>query len=87
MIELLEAGHTYETAARELGIPPGQALMIATGLPADSSEAPPPEELASMPELPSSPQRLVNDAQFNPTRKPHVLEWVRRRAARELRGA
>jgi hypothetical protein len=35
--ELLDHGHSYETAARELHIPAGRAYMIATGLPADGS--------------------------------------------------
>jgi hypothetical protein len=87
VLELLEQGHTYETAARELKIPPGQAFMIATGLPADGSDAPSPEELAEKPVLHGSSQQLVNPPQFNPTRKQHVLEWVRRRAARDLKGA
>jgi hypothetical protein len=38
--ELLDQGHSYETAARELGIRPGLAYMIATGLPAEDSEVP-----------------------------------------------
>jgi hypothetical protein len=84
--ELLEQGHSYETAARELQIPPGRAFMIATGLPADGSEAPTPHELAEVPALPVSPQRLVNPRSVDPTPKPQVLEWVRRRAARELEG-
>lgn len=31
--ELLDQGHSYETAARELGINPGLAHLIATGRP------------------------------------------------------
>jgi hypothetical protein len=87
VVELLEAGHTYQTAARELHIPPGQAFMIATGLPADGSDVPPPEELARKPMVPDSSQQLVNPPPFNPTRKQHVLDWVKRRAARDLKGA
>jgi hypothetical protein len=34
---LLDGGHSYETAARELGIPAGLAFMLATGRPADGS--------------------------------------------------
>jgi hypothetical protein len=82
---LLEQGHSYETAARELQIPPGQAFMIATGLPADGSDAPAPEELAAKPVLPGSSQRLANPPAFNPKRKQHVLDWVGKRA-RELKG-
>jgi hypothetical protein len=87
VLELLEQGHNYETAARELHLPAGQVFMIATGLPADSSEAPPPGELAAKPVLPGSSQHLVNPASFNPTHKPHVIEWVKRRAERELKGS
>lgn len=84
VLELLDAGHSYETAARALHIPPGQAFMIATGLAADGSDAPSPGQLARKPSLPASTQQLVNPPARNPTRKPHVLEWVRERARREL---
>jgi hypothetical protein len=60
--------------------------MIATGLPADGSEAPTPHQLAEPSLLPASPPRLVNPRSFAPARKPHVLEWVKRRAERELEG-
>ena len=82
--ELLHAGHSYETAARELAIPAGQAFMIATGLPADGSDAPSPEELAAKGVTEASTQHLVNPRPFNPTGKDHVLPWVRERAKREL---
>lgn len=84
VLELLELGHSYETAARELELPAGQAFMIATGLPADGSGAPTPAELASKRVLPGSSQHLVNPPPFNPTRNAHVIEWVRERAAGEL---
>lgn len=85
VLELLDAGHSYETASRTLGIPPGRAYMIATGLPADGSDAPHPDELRDKHVLPGSSQHLVNPAPFNPTRDDAVLGWVRERAARELR--
>jgi hypothetical protein len=81
---LLDEGHSYETAGRELSISPGLAFMIATGLPADGSDAPRPEELERKRVLPGSSQHLVNPPPFNPTRKEHVIEWVKERAAREL---
>lgn len=84
VVGLLERGHTYETAARELKISPGLAFMIATGLPADGSDVPSPEELAGKPVLPGSSQHLANPPAFNPTRNPAVIAWVRERAAREL---
>lgn len=86
VVELIEAGHSYETAAKELGIPPGQAFMIATGLPADGGETPPRHEPERKPALDGSSQQLVNPPQCNPTRKPELLEWVKRRATRELKG-
>ena len=66
----------YVAAGAALGIPPGQAHLIATGAPADNSEG----RRSTM----SSPQRLVNAAQHNPLRKEHVVDWVRQRAARDL---
>jgi len=82
---LLEAGHSYETAARELGLPAGLTFMIATGVPADAGGAPEPPDRPPVPG--GSSQRLVNAREFNPTRDPRVDEWVRRRARRELGGA
>jgi hypothetical protein len=83
VLELLGLGHTYETAGRALDIPAGQAFMIATGVPADGSSGP--EEPEGKPALAGSPQQLVNPPSNDPARKEHVLEWVRARAARELR--
>jgi hypothetical protein len=40
--ELLDGGDSFEQGARVLGVPPGQAYMIATGRPADDGDAPSP---------------------------------------------
>jgi hypothetical protein len=85
--ELLDRGHSYEMVARELHIPAGQAYMIATGRPADGSDTPSPEELRDEPLLSGSSQQLVNPPAANPTRNTRVMDWVRRRAARELKGS
>lgn len=85
VLELLEHGHSYETAATELGLPAGQVFMIATGLPADGGDAPAPDELQNKRLLPGSPQQLVNPPAVNPTRSEAVIRWVQSRAARELR--
>ncbi len=85
VLELLDLGHSYETAAGALHIPAGQAFMIATGLPADGSDVPLPEELAAKPVLSGSPQQLVNPPAVNPARKQHVIDWVKQRAAHDLR--
>jgi hypothetical protein len=75
VLRLLAAGHTYETAARELRISPALAYMIATGRPADSSAAGAGD--------PGS-QRLTNPPTFTPAHEAVVVEWVRARARREL---
>jgi hypothetical protein len=84
VLELLDLGHSYEIAARELKIPAGLAYMIATGLPADGGDAAAPEDLTGKPLLEGSSQHLVNPPAHNPTRKEQVLEWARERAGRDL---
>ncbi|MCW3040636.1 MAG: hypothetical protein JWM31_2541 [Solirubrobacterales bacterium] len=83
LLTLLGEGHTYESAARAVGIPPGRAYLIATGRPADGNPAPPSAPVPGG-EAPSSPQRLVGPPAVNPTVREDVLAWVRERAAREL---
>jgi hypothetical protein len=72
VVELLEAGHSYESVGAMLQVPAGQAYMIATGTPADGSDGHPRQD-------------LVNPPAHNPTRDERVLAWVHERAARELR--
>lgn len=84
VVELLDGGHSYETAARELHIPAGQAYMIATGLPADGSDTPSPEELEAKRVPAGSTQQLVNPPALSPTRKQAVLDWVAARARHDL---
>ena len=82
----LQAGRSYEAVARELGIAPGLAYMLATGAPADFSDDEHPGERDGRAELADSSQRLVNPHQHNPQRNPAVIAWIRRRAAAELTG-
>jgi len=82
--QLLSEGRSFETAAAELGISPGEAFMIATGVPADGSDDPHPDELDQQNPLPASPQHLSNPPASNPTSNSAVLDWVRRRARHEL---
>jgi hypothetical protein len=88
VIELLDRGHSYETAGRALHVPAGQAFMIATGLAADGSSGgvrtSESEERRERPVLSGSSQHLVNPPPLNPTRNPRVIEWARERAGREL---
>jgi hypothetical protein len=84
--ELLARGLSYEAAAGELGISPGLVFMIATGLPADSTAASPPDELDRRGAPHVSAQRLVNPPTYEPGRSELVLRWVRERAVRERAG-
>jgi hypothetical protein len=70
--ELLARGHSYEAVATRFNVPAGQVFMIATGSPADASNGHPRQD-------------LVNPPADDPTRKEHVLAWVRERARQELR--
>ncbi len=84
---LLDAGRSYEAIARELGISPGLAYMLATGVPADFSDDLHDGERAGRSEPAGSAQALVNPHQHNPQRNPVVVDWIKRRAAAELTGS
>lgn len=83
VLNALRSAGSYPRAAQRLGIPPGQAHLIATGVPADGSPPLDPSH-EGREGLLSSPQHLVNPAQHNPLRKDHVLRWVRDRAHQHL---
>lgn len=72
----------YERASEVLGVPPGQAYLIATGLPADGSDAFASDELDRPGWLPSSTQHLVTgrNKAHNPTEKPEIQAWLKHRA-------
>ncbi|MHC3475368.1 hemerythrin domain-containing protein [Streptomyces sp. 7R007] len=81
VLALLRAGCTFEDIGERLGIHPGLAYMIATGLPADGGDVLGAEELSGREGLlPGSSQHLVNPSAAVPTRDPTVDAWLRRRA-------
>lgn len=84
VVEGLNVGADWETVGTRLGIRPGLAFMIATGIPADGSGVPDLPPMPGSAAAPASPQRLVNDHVHNPLRNERVDAWVRERAAREL---
>jgi hypothetical protein len=84
VLALIRSGQSYESAARSLGIPAGRAYLIATGVAADASDSPHPEQSHEAPLLAGGSQALINPAPVNPTSNEQVLAWVRGRAAREL---
>ncbi|WP_199433026.1 hypothetical protein [Qaidamihabitans albus] len=86
---LLDQGCDYPDAARRLGISPGLAYLIATGLPADAGDVPSPEERRQRPGLRSASQDLANPGYENPTARERVRRWTaeRVRADEQMRQA
>jgi hypothetical protein len=52
----------YRAAGQALGVPAGQAYLVATGLPADGSDTFTPQELDRPGVLPGSTQQLVHES-------------------------
>ncbi|GHF32220.1 hypothetical protein FHX82_007069 [Amycolatopsis bartoniae] len=86
--DLLASGLDFAEIGRRLGIPPGLAHLVGTGLPADGSDAPSPEERRSR-GLPPTAQDLVNPPHENPTSRETVHRWIgeRVRADAQMRAA
>lgn len=82
LVAALRSGDSYEEAARTFGIPPGQAYLIVTGLPADGSDVLGLELLAEKQEflLDGGSQHLANPPTEVPTKDEGVLDWIKQRA-------
>lgn len=78
--ELLDSGLDYRAAGQRLGIAPGQAYLIATGVPADGSDSVTDQDAQRPGFLPSS-QHLANPPHENPETREQVAAWLRARAA------
>ncbi|MYX31176.1 hypothetical protein GTY75_31920 [Streptomyces sp. SID8381] len=77
---LLADGLGYEEAGRRLGVPAGQAFLIATGLPADGGGALTTAE-QHRPGMPGrSTQHLAGPPAVNPTSDDATRHWLRLRA-------
>lgn len=70
--ELLDRGLDYRAIGKHLGIPAGQAHLIATGVPADDGDR---ERSGAEP----GSQQLANPPAENPTTKESVRRWIRSR--------
>ena len=77
--DLLDAGLDYEAAGQRLGIPAGQAYLIATGRPADGSAEPATKDDDGGPEG-GSDQPLADPPHHNPTTSQPVRDWMAGRA-------
>lgn len=80
VLERLTAGRSYPQIGRDLGIAPGLAYLVATGLPADGS---PPigHQPTPMGWLPQGGTHLANPPAAGPTEEPGLVGWVAARAA------
>ncbi len=82
LLERVQRAHTYEEIGEEFLIPPGQAYLIATGLPADGSDVVTDEQAAGrMGLVEGSTQHLVNPPTDMPQHQKTVEEWMRQRVA------
>jgi hemerythrin superfamily protein len=80
--ELLDQGLDYRAAGSRLGIPAGQAYLIATGRPADGSDTPSAQEQeGSGGRLLAASQQLANPPHDNPTGSKTVRDWIAARVA------
>jgi len=82
LVTALDSGDSYERVAQRFGIPPGQAYLIVTGLPADGSDVLGPEWLAAKEPylLDGGSQHLANPPTEVPTEDESVLNWIKQRA-------
>jgi hypothetical protein len=84
VLSLLREGRSYEEVGEALGVVPGLAYLVATGLPADGSDVVSYDESARAGVLPGSSQHLANPKTTVPQRDPAVDEWIRGRAAHDF---
>jgi hypothetical protein len=83
VLGIIRSGSDWIAAGQRLGIPPGLAYLIATGVPADGSGSVAPEDLQREGLMRGGSQALIGVPVDNPTEpseSPEVSEWVRERA-------
>ncbi len=78
--ELIGQGLDYRAAGQRLGIPAGQAYMIATGIPADGGDTISGQQRQRGGTLATS-QDLANPPHETPTSTQEVREWIAARVA------
>lgn len=80
ILTLVRSGLSYPQIGERLGVPPGLAYLIATGLPADGGDAPGPETDKRPGALSTSTQHLSNPKAIVPQRDEETDAWIRERA-------
>lgn len=80
VLHLVRLGNSYQEIGAKLGIPPGQAYLIGTGIPADGGGTVTRAQRERPGMLPSRSQRLVNPREAPPSSAERVHEWMRARA-------
>jgi hemerythrin-like domain-containing protein len=75
---LVEQGLEYPEIGRRLGVPPGQAYLIGTGMAADGGHTYTEAE-RQRPGVLTTAQFLLGITADNPTTKQVVLDWIKRR--------
>lgn len=79
VLKLVREGHTYREAAQRLGVEPGLAYLVATGVATDSTDGLSPEDLAR-PGLLAAAQELSSPRVEAPERCAHVRAFLAGRA-------
>jgi hypothetical protein len=80
ILGLVGEGRSYREIGELLGMHPGRAYLLATGIPADGGDTVTGAQRQRPGMLPAHAQVLVNPRQVNPTARADVREWMRRRA-------
>lgn len=82
LLARVRRAHTYDEIGEEFHIPPGQAYLIATGVPADGSDVLTREQQSSREGLlEGSTQHMVNPATELPKHQDLVERWMKERVA------
>lgn len=81
VLELALRGMSYEEIGLALGLSPGLAYLVATGVPADGSDALSPEDRERPGLLSTSTQHLSNPPARAPTSSETVHQWMKTMAA------
>ncbi|MBY4211850.1 hypothetical protein HQO42_10110 [Rhodococcus fascians] len=81
---LVASGRDYDEIARIMGVTPGLAYLLATGMPADGGDTADAEHRNRPGFVPSRSQKLTNPEHHNPTRRSDVVDWARERAKTDV---